>query len=73
VPKRSLKKRALVENDEDETGGAITTLEESVPTPLKPAPVSTPGKPGTAAKKVKTSDGKEVEPIKAIIKETVTP
>ena len=51
----------------------MTTLEENVPTPLKPAPVSTPGKPGTASKKVKTSDGKEVEPIKAAIKETATP
>jgi hypothetical protein len=69
VAKKSMKKRALVEDDEE-----VATIEESVPTPSKPAPVSTPGKDGCAtAKKVKTNDGKEVEPIKAIIKEVQAP
>lgn len=67
VAKKSSKKRALVEDDEE-----VATIEESVPTPSKPAPVSTPGK-ASAAKKVKTNDGKEIEPIKAIIKETPAP
>jgi len=77
APKRLTKKRPQVIDDEDE--GGVTTLEENVPTPLKPAPVSTPGKPAVTivttatSKKIKTNDGKEVEPIKAIIKENPAP
>jgi len=65
VAKKQSKKRALVEEDDEE----VATIEENVPTPSKPAPVSTPGKQ-SAAKKLKANDGKEIESIKTVSKET---
>ena len=65
VAKKQSKKRALVEEDDEE----VATIEENVPTPSKPAPVSTPGKQ-SAAKKLKANDAKEIESIKTVSKET---
>ncbi len=62
--KKSTKKRVLVEDDEE-----VATIEESVATPAKPAPV-TPGKQ-SGSKKSKMNDGKAVEQTTTLVKENV--